>query len=482
MHITHITPECAPFAKVGGLADVVLGLSKELVRQGHTVDVFIPLYPFASHHLPPLSKMDESCCFTFGSETVVCYVYKSIYEGIQIYLVDLHSTSNFFHRDRIYGYEDDVRRFLAFVKGSLEMISLVKKNPPLIHLHDWPTAATPILFDEVKRTMPRPAFLLTVHNLSYQGITPYEPLQDAGLFSQRACKLLEDLYIPYRFNLLLGGLRAADQITTVSPTYAKEIETVELGRGLHEIFLKRAQHFTGILNGLDPVELERYIEIPADVKERHLPKVLDLKSRMKIKLTKELGIEPLDSPWLISVTRLVDQKAPHLILEAAQQILTNGGVFILVGLDGDHHIREMFTDLEKAWQHTNRVRVILGFQPKLAEQLFAAADFSIIPSIFEPCGLTQLYSLYFATIPIVRRTGGLNDTVFDLGESSPEKPLNGYTFLEPEVSALRWALGRALKEYQTDTHRERQKNAVLVDISWKNSALRYLEIYKKMAR
>jgi len=203
---------------------------------------------------------------------------------------------------------------------------------------------------------------------------------------------------------------------------------------------------------------------------------------MKKKLTKELGIDPTDSPWLISVTRLVDQKAPHLILEAAQQILTSGGVFILVGLDGDHHIRKMFTDLEEAWQHTNRVRVVLGFHPKLAEQLFVAADFSIIPSIFEPCGLTQLYSLYFATIPIVRRTGGLNDTVFDLGESSPEKPLNGYTFLEPEVLALRWALGRALKEHQTETYRERQKNAVLVDISWKNSTLRYLEIYKKMAR
>jgi starch synthase len=480
MHITHFTPECAPFAKVGGLADVVLGLSKELVRQGHSVDIFIPFYPFAKHHLPPLIKMEENVQFQFGAEKVTANVYKSIYEGIHIYLVDLNSHSNFFQRDRIYGFDDDVRRFLCFVKASLDLLIALKKNPPIIHLHDWPTAITPILFDEVKRALKRPAFLLTVHNLSYQGVTPYDALEDAGLFSQIACKYLEDLYIPYRFNLLLGGLKACDHITTVSPTYAKEIETVELGRGLHEIFLKRQKEFTGILNGLDPLEIERYIEISPEVKARNLEKILELKSRMKQKLTTELGLDPKGSPWLISVTRLVDQKAPHLIYEAAKHVLSKGGVFILVGLDGDHHVRKLFTELEETWQHTNRVRIVFGFNPKLAEQLFAAADFCIVPSYFEPCGLTQLYSLYFATIPIVRKTGGLNDTVFDLADATPTNPINGYTFLDADIEGVNWIVGRALAEFLTPSYKERQKNACKVDISWTNSTKAYLEVYKKI--
>ncbi|NBU62313.1 MAG: glycogen synthase [Chlamydiae bacterium] len=481
MHITHFTPECAPFAKVGGLADVVLGLSKELVKQGHSVDIFIPSYPFAKHHLPPISRMEETAQFPFGNETVAVTIYKSIYEGIHIYLLELHSKAQFFQRDRIYGYDDDVSRFLAFLKGALETLVVLKKNPPLIHLHDWPTAIAPVLFNEVKRDLKRPAFLLTVHNLSYQGITPYEALQDAGLFSPAACKQLEDLYIPYRFNLLLGGLRTSDHITTVSPTYAKEIETVELGRGLHEIFLKRSKQFTGILNGLDPVEIERYIEISDEVKNRNLAKILDLKAEVKKKLTSELGVDPKAPFWVISVTRLVEQKAPHLIYEAAKQVLSKGGVFILVGLDGDHHVQKLFKDLEEEWQHTNRVRIVLGYNPKLAEQLFAAADFTIIPSHFEPCGLTQLYSLYFATIPIVRKTGGLSDTVFDLNDAKPSNPVNGYTFLDADIEGVTWIVGRALQEFGTQSYKERQKNACKVDISWKNSAKAYLEVYEKIA-
>lgn len=481
MHITHFTPECAPFAKVGGLADVVLGLSKELVRQGHSVDIFIPFYPFVKHHLPTLTKIEQTTQFPFGKEILVIEVYKALYEGIHIYLLELHSSAHFFQRDRIYGYADDAHRFLAFVKAALEILVVLKKSPSIIHLHDWPTAIAPILFDEIKRGIKRPAFLLTVHNLSYQGITAYDALESVGLFSTSACKYLEDLYIPFRFNLLLGGLRTCDHITTVSPTYAKEIATVELGRGLHEIFLKRSKDFTGILNGLDPIEIERYLEISDEVKERNFSKILDLKAEMKKKLTAELGLNPDASPWLISVTRLVEQKAPKLIYEAAQLTLSKGGVFILVGSDGDHLAQKMFIELEESWGHTNRVRVVLGYNPKLAEQLFAAADFCIIPSHFEPCGLTQLYSFYFATIPIVRKTGGLNDTVFDLNDATAHHPVNGYTFLDADIEGINWVVGRALQEFNGPPYKERQKNASKVDISWKNSAKAYLTVYQKIA-
>ncbi|NDE63702.1 MAG: glycogen synthase [Chlamydiae bacterium] len=480
MHIAHITSECAPFAKVGGLADVIIGLSKELVRQGHSVDVLIPHYPFAEHHLPPVTLLDDPFFFNFGDEHVNVKISKTIYEGIGIYLIDLDSPSHFFHRDRIYGYEDDDRRFLVFLKAAIEFMDRLKKSFPIVHLHDWPTAAAPILFDEVKRTMSRPSFVLTVHNLSYQGVTSYRPLEEAGIFSQKACKLLEDLYIPYRFNLLLGGLRSVDHITTVSPTYAQEISTVELGKGLHEIFIKRAKQFTGILNGLDPVEIERYIEIPNSVKSRDFDSVIHLKKGMKEKLTRELGIDAKAPYWMISVTRLADQKAPHLILEAAKDVLARQGVFILVGSDGDHHIRKMFLDLQDTWAHTNRVHVFLGYNPKLAEQLFAAADFCIIPSYFEPCGLTQLISFYFATIPIVRKTGGLNDTVFD--EESKTGFPNGYTFQDPDLKALNGAVDRALNEFGTNKYLMRQKNGVKTDISWKNSALKYVVIYKEILR
>jgi starch synthase len=474
MHIAHITSECAPFAKVGGLADVIIGLSKELVRQGNSVDIFIPHYPFAEHHLPPVTQISDPFSFKFGEEHVDVKVSKTIYEGIQIYLISLESPSRFFQRDRIYGYDDDDRRFLAFLKATIELMDRLNKNFPVVHLHDWPTAAAPILFDEVKRTMSRPFFVLTVHNLSYQGITSYRPLEEAGIFSKKSCNILEDLYIPYRFNLLLGGLRSVDHITTVSPTYAKEIETVELGKGLHEIFDKRSKQFTGILNGLDPVEIERYIEISPKVRSRDFDAVINLKKSMKEKLTRELGIDPKAPFWMISVTRLADQKAPHLILEAAKEVLARQGVFILVGSDGDHHIRKMFLDLQETWAHTNRIHVFLGYNPKLAEQLFAAADFCVIPSYFEPCGLTQLISFYFATVPVVRKTGGLNDTVFDNDSASPP---NGYTFQDPDIEALKWALGRALSEFGTDKFVMRQKNGVKTDISWRESTLKYLQIY-----
>ncbi|MFZ4773090.1 MAG: glycogen/starch synthase [Chlamydiia bacterium] len=477
MQLAHITSECAPFAKVGGLADVVIGLSKELVRLGESVDIFIPHYPFAEHHLPPICPMEETSSFMFGHELITIRVSKTIYEGIHIYLVRLDSPSNLFSRDRIYGYEDDIRRFIAFNKAVVELFSLLKKSYSVVHIHDWPSATIPLLYDEIPREGKRPAFVLTVHNLSYQGVTSYDPLHEAGLFSQRACKLLEDLYIPFRFNLLLGGLRTADHITTVSPTYATEIETVELGCGLHEIFLKRAHQFTGILNGLDPLEIERYIEIDPLVKARDFSAVINLKKKIKQKLSEELGIETSSKPWLISVTRLAEQKAPELIFEAAQTTLTQGGVFILVGSDGDHHIRKMFSDLDSRWRHTNRIKIILEYNPKLAEQLFAAADFCVIPSYFEPCGLTQLYSFYFATVPIVRKTGGLSDTVFDESDANPERPLNGYVFVEPEISALNWATRRALSEFGTEKFVQRQKNGVKIDISWTHATLAYLKIY-----
>ncbi len=479
MEIAHITSECAPFAKVGGLADVVIGLSKELVNEGHVVDIFIPHYPFAEHHLPPICPLEESFEFWFGKEKIITRISKTIYEGINIYLVQLESISELFSRERIYGYEDDARRFIAFTKAVIELFEVLKKNYTAIHVHDWPTAIAPILFEEIPRKIQRPRFILTVHNLSYQGITSYDPLEEAGLFSPKACKFLEDLYIPYRFNLLLGGLRAADHITTVSPTYAKEIATIELGRGLHEIFLKRSHQFTGILNGLDPLEIERYIEINEAVKSRSLQAILQLKEKMKQKLAQEFQLDTHSNtnirPWFLSVTRLADQKAPLLIYEAAKTVLTKGGIFILFGSDGDLSIRDLFINLEKEWSHTKRVKIVLEYNPKLAEQSFAAADFCVIPSYFEPCGLTQLYSFYFATLPIVHKTGGLADTVFD--EDDP-RPMNGYTFNEPEVTRLNHALERALNEFHSSKFLTRQKNSAAFDISWKHAVHDYLKVYR----
>jgi starch synthase len=480
MEIAHFASECAPFAKVGGLADVVLGLSKELVKQGHKVDIFVPHYPFASLHLPPITVMNESCSFAFGHETVEVGLAKAIYEGINIYLLDLKSSSNFFHRDRVYGYEDDARRFLAFTKAAVEMICFMKRKYTCVHIHDWPVAIAPLIFDEVPREIARPKFLLTIHNLSYQGITTYEPLKEAGIFSAKSCKMLEDLYIPYRFNLLLGGLRAADYLNTVSPTYAEEIKTIELGRGLHEIFQKRSDKFCGILNGIDPIEIERYMEIPQAVRAKDLSAVLQFKQTMRKQMITDLDLDPQAKPWTISVTRLAEQKAPHLIHEAAKWALNQGGVFVLVGSDGDHHIRKMFEDLEKEWAHTKRIKVILSYNPQIAEKLFAAADFCVIPSFFEPCGLTQLLSFYFGTIPIVHRTGGLQDTVFDEHDTDKIDLVNGYTFKNPDIPGLQWALSRAFDEFNTPKIALRQKNCVHVDISWKNPTKRYIELYQNM--
>lgn len=473
LHIAMLATELAPFVKVGGLADVLIGLSKSLVHLGCKVDIFIPYY--RSINLDHLPFSD-----TFISETVE--IKKVIYEKIQIFFVKPLQPDSSFNRDLIYGYIDDPWRFALFTKEALHFMEKENSRPDVIHFHDWQTALAPFFYDEMpNRFNWSPKFLFTIHNLAYQGHVWHPNLNFLGIFQSASLSMLKDPSQSH-FNLLKGAVIRADHVTTVSKTYAKEIQTKEDGQGLDQVFKDINYKLTGILNGLDYHEVQKIIPIPQKVIDRNLEATFAFKQKMKQEIIEEFQLVKTSHPLLISVTRLAEQKGLPLIYKGAKKILEAGGLFFMIGSEGNLETQSLFRQLEKEFRETNRIKILYGYQPILAEKLFAAADMTLIPSYSEPCGLTQMYSLYFGTIPIVRETGGLADTIHDLRENSIlMNQRNGFTFLHANDGGLDWAIPEALITFE---NKERwhmlMKNALLTDCSWKTSSKEYFEIYQNL--
>ncbi|HSL16447.1 MAG TPA: glycogen synthase GlgA [Methylomirabilota bacterium] len=481
MKILMVSSEAVPFAKAGGLGDMVSALSAELARQGHDVRIVLPRYSSVDPGL--LHRIGGALGVPMGPEEEWCAVAETRMPGsdVPVYFLD---HQELFGRDGIYGtkaepeFGDNLRRFTLLSRGALQLAKMLQWTPEVVHAHDWPAALVPVYLNTLERHGPFEATgsVLTVHNLAHQGIFPKEELPHTLLGWEQ----FHGAGFEYhdRVNLLQAGLRGADVLTTVSPTYAEEIKTPELGEGMDGLLRHRSADLFGVLNGID-------YELWDPRTDGHLPANFsadDLggKAACKAALQEVMGLEVgADKPLYAMVSRLVEQKGFGELCGP-----TYGSLYrICDELD----LQFVILGTGEAWCETElasladrlpNLAVALEYNDPLAHLFMAGADFLLVPSRFEPCGLTQMYAMRYGTLPIVRRTGGLADTVASYDEPSGEGTGFAFDLLTPSAiyNTVGWALWAW---YNRPEHlAAMQRRAMAERFSWTDSAARYAELYQ----
>ena len=476
MHIIHIASELAPVAKVGGLADVVYGLCQATAKLGHTVEIILPKYDCIDYsELTDLKVEQKDLWIVNGAERYNNTIWSAALDSMKILLIESDHPQHFYDRGVIYGCSDDIDRFVYFSQVSVHYLLESRKQPDILHLHDWHTSLIAFLCQKNSYNLGK--VVLTIHNLAHQGICSLSALPKIDV------RFLKNL--PDPLNILKMGITYADLITTVSPNYQKEIQTPEGGCGLDLVLRESQKKIIGILNGLDQDHWNPAKDPHLKINyTQELGNALQAKQINKHFTQKLLSLSQENIPLVVSITRLVLQKAPDLIEYSLIRTLELGGQFVLLGSISlsNSHIQEQFEALQEKYRDHNQVAIILTNDETLAHLLFAAADLFIIPSLFEPCGLTQMIAMRYGTIPIARMTGGLVDTVFDIDTS--DKPLekrNGFTFDFPDQQGVDWALERAIACYKNPTKWQQiLRHCLSYDSSWKKSAKQYLFAYEEL--
>ncbi len=482
LKIVHVATEIAPLAKVGGLGDVMLGLSKELIRLGHSSVVFLPHYDCLDMScLSHIQIIKENFLTFFEGTWHKNTISQTTIEGIPVILIDPQHEDSLFRRGSIYGEEDDARRFLYFSRAVFDFLS---KNSPVdvIHLHDWQVAPLAPLIKKENPQLTK-KIVYTIHNLAYQGVVPGEQIESIALSKDEMLEphALQDPTKKNFVNLMKGGITFSDEITTVSPTFAKEALTKKGGFGLDQTLKTHKSKFSGILNGIDsdfwsPLK-DKYLPIhyaPSDLKGKFLLQTL---------LKNQVELSVCDRPLIGCIARLVPQKGLPLIRHAIEFIPKMGGQFILLGSSPIESINEEFYKLKEELKNNSNVHLILNSQEEMAHLIFAACDMFIVPSCFEPCGLTQMIALHYGTVPVVRKTGGLADTVFDIDFSSlPEEKRNGYTFETEKTADFEKALLRAFSCWKNTPQKWQHliQKGMSSDLSWTDPAKKYVTLYQKI--
>lgn len=463
MEIVHVAAELAPIAKVGGLADVLFGLSRALHAQGHHIEIILPKYDCLD-----LSGIDElevlehdfSCCFQKK------HYHNTLWKGkigkIDLILIESHHPSAFFERGTIYGCDDDLDRFAYFCKASATYIQQKDSPPDIVHLHDWHTAL-------IAPLLPGTKTIFTIHNLAYQGHSPKTLLDKIEL--PIASSITDDKN-PEEINLLKAGIVYADAVTTVSPTYAKEILSPEGGENMQDTLHQHREKITGIINGIDYTYWNP--ETDTKIPFNYSATTIAIKQKNKRALQHKLSLTEADCPLVSVITRLVPQKGPSLIKHALKHTLKKGGQFILIGSTSDQDTHDEFYQLKCELATSKNVHFELLYNETLSHEVFAASDLFLVPSIFEPCGLTQMIAMRYGSVPLVRFTGGLADTVFP--------KVNGYGFGPPTNAAIDTALDQALKDWteQPDTWKRLMKNGMEHNFSWNIPSKKYVALYSNL--
>jgi starch synthase len=476
VRIVIVASEGVPHSKTGGLADVVGALPKALAGLGYSPEVVLPRYRMTKpgRALPQLKSLTLplSAGFKFagiqdgGSA-----------DGVQFYLVDC---PEFFDREGLYqeqgeDYPDNAQRFAAFCLAALELVKRSTTPPDIIHCHDWQTALLPIYLRNLYPDDPffrQTAVVFTIHNLGYQGLFPPHILPrislHAGLFT------MDGLEYYGKVNLLKGGIIYSDFITTVSRKYAEEIQTPEFGYGLEGVLQSRADRLQGILNGVDYEAWN-----PATDKliaANYTPDNLKGKEDCRKALLEKMGVQApaLDRPVIGIVSRFAAQKGFDLIAGIAEDLMQMDLYIVALGT-GEPDYEELFRNL--AAKYPDKFLVKIAYDNPLAHQIEAGADMFLMPSRYEPCGLNQIYSMKYATVPIVRATGGLDDTV----EAFDGKAGTGFKFSEYSPAALLAVIQQALEAYrQPKVWQRLMHNCLRKDFSWANSAKQYAKIYQTL--
>jgi len=490
MKIIHLSAEFAPIAKAGGMGQVLVGLSRELTRIGQQVEIILPKYDFIDTSIFSDLKIElaDFKCFEKGihhSNTV----WSATLEGCKILLLETDHPERYFHRGTIYNCTDDTARFLYFSKACLEYIK--NKNEPIdiLHLHDWHVAIAAVLAKDFFN-LPIKATLLTLHNTEYQGLCATWDLDAIGLNGSDYLipqKLQHDpINHPETLNLLKGGIVYADAINTVSPTYAKEILTPTQGHGLDALFRQYKYKLNGILNGIDQKlwDPETDPSIPIHYSEKSALSTICLaKNAAKELLQKKFHLTPNMRPWIGAVTRIVPQKGPELLEEGISLTIQSQGIFLLLGSSPIPSLQKYFETLKHTYEQPPYALLHFEYDDVLAHLIYAALDFVLVPSHFEPCGLTQLIAMRYGTIPIVRATGGLKDTVFDCEDSSVAlQKRNGFLFQNATPLDCKSALNRAIHLFRSEPSifQSMIQRVMRIDNSWEKPAQKYLRLYTQM--
>lgn len=478
MRIVQLTTEFAPLAKAGGLGEVVTGLSKELLRRGHSVEVILPKYDLIPmnqvqrvHLSIPDFKCEEKGSFHANA------LWQGTFQEVPLSFIEARHPSGYFHRETIYGCEDDVARFLYFSKAALHTLHLRNQAIDVLHLHDWPVAIAAVLAKDLYK-LPIGRIVLTLHNAAYQGLCASWDLDAIGLQGNRYLTPdgLQDPRpeYPTLINLLKGGILYSDAVVAVSPEYAREILTREAGYGLESLFLQNKKKIFGILNGLDqdlwnPGQ-DPFLPVSYNASDSPL-QIRQAKEQVRSFLKTKHSLDPAGRPWVGAVTRLAHQKGLELIEEAIQETLRTEGSFLLLGTPSSPEIRQRFEALQQHTAHHSRLLICLEYREELAHQIYASLDFLVIPSLYEPCGLSQMIAMRYGTIPVARATGGLKDTI---------SSANGFLFSDFTRSAVAHALREAFDLFHTHPAAIETliRNAMRKDWSWNKAAEQYLLIYK----
>jgi len=484
LFVVHITPELAPVAKVGGLADVVFGLGRELEIRGNHVEIILPKYDCMRYdQIWGLQRTFDDLWVPWYGGAIHCSVYFGFVHGRKCFFIEPHSQDNFFNRGAVYGFHDDILRFAFFSRAAMEFLWKSGKRPDIIHCHDWQTALVPVYLYEIYQPMGmgRPRVCFTIHNFKHQGVTGAQVLHASGLNRPEYYfhyDRLRDNHNPHAINLMKGGIVYANFVTTVSPRYAMEAKDQGQGFGLEPTLHIHHMKYGGVVNGIDydvwNPEIDPHIPVHFGMA------TIEGKYADKKALRDRLLLADNEKPVVSFVGRLDPQKGIELIRHALFYTLGQGGQFVLLGSSPDGAINGYFWGLKRQFNDNPDCHLEIGYNEELAHLVYAGSDIMVVPSRFEPCGLTQLIAMRYGTIPVVREIGGLADTVIDKDFSHRAlHERNGYVFRDYDERGLESALGRAIACYYQypDHFRELMKNAMRYDYSWNHPGQDYLNIY-----
>ncbi len=473
LRILFLSAEAVPFAKVGGLADVAGSLPKALCGLGHDVRLMMPRYGTISSDEFELQKIGDPFRVPAGAgKEYIHLIGTTMDDDTPVYL--LWNEHYFTSREKVYGFEDDAQRFAVFGRGVLGALKLLEWEPDVIHANDWHTALVPAWLDVTGWRDPffrDTATLFTIHNLAYQGVTGRLILRFAQMED------LEHLTVeqPGAVNWMAQAIAHSDLINTVSERYAREILSPEIGMGLASLLNERKDRLHGVLNGLD-------YEVWNPVTDPHIPHnfdadVLNRRAANKIALQQKARLPVRsDVPLVGMISRLDQVKGMDLMEPTLNWLLgERDAQFVLLGT-GDSRYHRMFEAIQE--RYPNRMRAFLKFDAVLARRIYASADMFLMPSFIEPCGLGQMIAMRYGSVPIVRETGGLADTVTD--HTREPRDGTGFVFQERTPEACIEALRRALEVYQDkETWRALQMRGMASDFSWTASAEEYVDLYRK---
>ena len=483
MKIVEVSPEIIPYAKTGGLADVVGTLPLYLEKAGHEISMFIPFYKSVKKSGIDIKLLDITFDIPIDDIKHTVTLWKSIHQGSENIAIYFIQRDEYYDRDALYGtesgdYQDNSERFIFFSRAVIEAIKRLELSIDIIHCHDWQTALIPVylktLFNRDEK-LSSIKTVLTIHNLAYQGIFRQEDMKltglDMSLFNWR------NLEHWGKVNFLKCGIVFADIVTTVSKKYAEEIRTVEFGCGLEDVIKEYENKLYGIINGVDYTEWSP--ENDNLISHQYSVEDISGKALCKKHLQKRLNLPQVEVPLLGMISRLAEQKGVDLLIVIMEDLMKRDLQLVILGI-GDEKYHQMLK--EAVPKYNSKLSVNIMFDNKLAHEIETGADIFLMPSKYEPCGLNQMYSLRYGTIPVVRETGGLADTIIDANDENLKNgTATGFTMKGYFAAELLFSIDRALELYKSKAQwRSLIRNAMKQDWSWEKSANQYVELFKSV--